>query len=119
MIFRVQDFFRTGETGFLHHPHVHLADGGNARQHVFLSFRIGLMQHAFITDADGPGLVRINPGDQHQFVFNFFLHAGQTVNVVQHRIFVIGGTGADYQNETVIRAGKNILDFFVSCGFYG
>ena len=119
MVFRVQDFFRTGETGFLHHPHVHLADGGNARQHVFLSFRIGLMQHAFITDADGPGFVRINPGDQHQFVFNFFLHAGQTVYIIQHSVFIVGGAGADYQDETVIFAGNNISDFFISCCFGG
>ena len=94
-------------------------DGGDARQHVFLAFRIGLMQHAFITDADGPGLVRVNPGDQHQFFFYFFLHAGQAVNVVQYRVLVVGGTGANHQDEAVIAAGNNLPDFFISCGFDG
>ena len=62
------------------------------------------MEHTFVAGADGPRLVRVDARDDEDLVCYSVLELAQTQDVVDHRVFVVGGAGADDQEETVVLA---------------
>ena len=115
--FRVEDFFRAGESRFADDAGVHFADGDNAGQHVFLAFRVGLMEHALVAYADGTRLVGIDAGNDEDSVGDFFLHGGQAMGIVDDGVFVVGRAGPDDEQEAVVFTGQDAADRLVALRF--
>ena len=93
----IEHLFRTGEAGFPDDPHMELADGDDAGQEILLLFRIRLVEHALVAHALGAGLVGIDPGNDEKLFADLTVHFRQAGHVFQHRVFPVGGTGADDQ----------------------
>ena len=92
-------FFGTGKACFLDDAGIEFTDGDDAAQHVFLSFRIGLMEHPFIADADGPRLAGVHPGNDEDLVFYLLLYLDQAVDVIEDGPFIVGRTRADDEQK--------------------
>ena len=114
MIFRIEDFFSTGEARFFNDMDMHAADGLDAFHHVFLALRIRLVKHAFVAFADGSRFVGVYAGHDEEAVFYFFRHFGKAAAVVQHRRLIVSRAGADNQEETIVLPSHNVSDFLVS-----
>lgn len=95
MVFRVEHLVGAGKARLLHGAHVQLADRDDALEHVRLLLGIRLVQHPFVADADGPRLVCIDARDDEDLVRDRILDLSETRDIVDHRVFVISGTGAD------------------------
>ena len=106
---RIENFLRTGQTGFFYHAHVHFADSDNTAQHILFTLGRRLVQHTLIAYADSTRLVGVQTRYDKNFVLHLFLQLGQTINIVQHSVLVIAGAGTDNQQKAVILACKNIL----------
>ena len=75
------------------------------------------MDDSLIAFTGGTGLVGINPGDQNQFVFYFFIDFCQAGRIIADRIFVICGTRAYNDQKFITFPGDDITDFLVSLCF--
>ena len=117
MIFRVQHFIRAGKARLGQRGHMQPTNGHQAAQHIRPAGGVALVQHSLVADARGAGLVGVDTGHDHNFVLHLFLQRAQPGNIIQHRIFPIGGTGADDQQQFVAFSRKNFTDFFIVFGF--
>ena len=104
VVFRIKDFLGAGKARLLDDVDVHAADGLNAQEHVFLAFRVGLVQHSLVPYANGTRLVRVHAGDDEQRVPHGLLHLGEARHVFQHGRLVVGGARADNQQKAVVLA---------------
>lgn len=111
---RIEDFFGAGEARFAHHAGIHLADGDDAAEHVFLSFRIRLVQHALVADTDGARLARVDARHDEDLIFDLFLHRNEAMDVVEYGFLVIGRTRADDEQEAVVLPSQDGSDFLVA-----
>ena len=100
--FRIEDFFSTGKARFADNAGIHFTDGDDAAQHVFLTFRVGLVEHAFIADADGTRFAGVDARNDENFILDLFLDFDQAMDIIEDSRFVIGRTGPDDEQETVI-----------------
>ena len=89
----IKHFVSGSQTCFGKRTQVHSANSQNTGQNVRLSFRVRLMQHAFIALACGARFVGINTGYQYHTFFYFFLQTGQAVGVFADRFLVVCRAG--------------------------
>ena len=92
------------------------ADGHQAAQHIRAAGGVALMQHSLVADARSAGLVGVNAGNDDNLILHFFLQGTQAGNIVQHRVFPVGGAGADDQQQLVAFSRKDLADFFIVFG---
>ena len=111
--FRIEDFFGTGKARFADDAGIHFTDGDDAAQHVFLAFRVGLVEHAFVADADSTRFAGIDARNDENFIFDLFLDFDQAVDIIEDGRFVIGRAGPDDEQETVVFPCQDVLDFFI------
>ena len=119
VIVGIQHLVGGGQAGVLQHVGVEAADGDDALQHVHILLGVGLVQEALVAVAGGPGLVGVDTGDQDQTVIDFLLQLRQTLAVIHHGVFPVGGAGADDQHHLVALAGENVGDLLVTGGLHG
>ena len=111
--FRIEDFFGAGKARFADDAGIHFTDGDDAAQHVLLAFRVRLMEHALIADADGTGFAGVDARDDKDFIFDLFLDLDQAMDIIEDSRFIVGRTGTDDEQEAVVLAGQDVLDFFI------
>lgn len=109
--FRIEDFFGAGKARFADDAGIHFTDGDDAAQHVFLAFRVRLMEHALIADADGTGFAGVDARDDKDFILDLFLDLDQAMNIVEDSRFIVSRAGPDDEQETAIFASQDVLDF--------
>ena len=90
------------------------AYGDDALEHIGLALGIGLMEHALVARAGRAGLVGIYPGDDVDLVGYLVLHLAQAGDIVDNAVLLIGGAGADDEQQTIVAAGEDILDLAVA-----
>ena len=71
------------------------------------------MKHALIADADGTGFAGVDARDDKDFIFDLFLDLDQAMDIVEDSRFIVGRTGTDDEQEAVVLAGQDVLDFFI------
>ena len=107
----IEHFLRTGEAGFPDDPHMELADGNDAGQHILFLFRIRLVEHALIAYALGAGLIGVNPGNNEELFADLMVHFREAGHIFQDSVFPVRRAGADEEQHTGILAGQDIGDF--------
>ena len=92
---------------------MHFADGDNAFVHVGAFLRVRLVEKTFIAFAGGARFVGVNPGDDDDAVFDFFLDGRQAGGVVHNGLFIVCGAGADDHQKFAAFAGEYVSDLGV------
>ena len=117
-VFRVEHFVRGGEPGFLDGPDVHFPHGDESGQKVGLFFRIRLVDDTLVAFPGGSWLVGVDPWDQDQLVLYLPADACQSGDIIADRVRVVGGAGADDDQEPVVLSGQHRSDFGIPGLFY-
>ena len=65
------------------------------------------MQHSLIAVAGGAGFVRIGTRNDDNFVLYALLNLPKSGDIVQNGVLPVCRTGADDEDQPVIRSGKN------------
>ena len=89
---------------------VHFAHGDQTGFQIRLPFRIRLMDNPFVAHPGGTGFVRVDAGNQDQFVLHFFLNSGQPCYIVQDSILVVCRTGTDDDQKFIGFSGEYLPD---------
>ena len=117
VVFRVEDLFGAGEAGLFNDVDVHAADGFDAFHHILIAFGVWLVEHAFVTFADGSWLIRVDSGHDEELVFHFVCDFRKAGAVVEDGRFVISRAGADDEEKSVVFARHDAFDDLVSFCF--
>ena len=117
VVFRIQHLIGAGQTGLLDHAHMELSGGDNASEHIRFFLRIRLMQQALIAVSGRPGLIGVDPGDDHNMILYLFLDIGKAPQIIHDTDFIVRGAGAYDQQELIAPAGKDLSDLRISLLF--
>src|SRR5699024_296110 len=116
-VFRIKHFLGSGESADFDGMQMKFPDSDQAFQKVWLFVRFRLMQHAFVSFSCCSWFVRIDPRDQNQFVFDFFVESGEPFYVFADCIFVICGAWSDDNKKFIGIPGEYILNLSISFFF--
>ena len=117
VVFRIEDLFSAGEAGLLDDMDVHAADGLDAFHHILIAFRVWLVEHAFVAFADGSRLIRVDSWHNEELVLHFVSDFRKACAVVEDGRLIVCRAGADDEEKSVVFAGHDVLDGFVSFCF--
>ena len=109
VVLRVEHLVSADEARFGHRTHMQLAHGDDAGKGVGLARGVGLMHQALVTLARGAWLVGVDARNDHDLVFDLFLHRDKAAHVIHHAVLVVGGARADNQHDTGVLARENAL----------
>ena len=118
VVFRVEDLFGAGEAGLFDDVDVHTADGFDAFHHVFIAFGVWLVEHAFVSFADGSRLIRVDSGYDEELVLHFICDFRKARAVVEDGRLIVCRAGTDDEEKSVVFAGHDVLDDLVSFCFH-
>ena len=117
-IFRVQHLISGGHAGLLDGAGVELAHMDKTLQHILALGGVGLVYHALVALAGGPGLVGVYSRNDDYLVLDLLLKPGKAAGVVHHGILVIRRARPDYQQELVGLPGEHVRYHSVAPGLY-
>lgn len=75
------------------------------------------MQHTLVSHTDGSRFVGINSRNHKNLICHLILYSTKTADVIDHRIFIVGGTRSDDQQKPVIFSLEDFTDLSVAILF--
>lgn len=118
MIFRVEHFVCAGKTCLLDSVLVELSNLDDTLEHIGFLFRVRLMKHTLVALACCARLACVNSRNDENFVLNFFLNLGKSVDIFKNRLRLVGRARTDDKNELVAFTLKDLFDFLISDFFF-
>ena len=117
-VFRIKHLIGSRKSGRLYRMHMHFTKRDQSMQKIRFFLGIRLMKNSLIAFSGCTRFVGIDPGNQNQFICNFFLHTCKTFNIFTDRFFIICGTWTDNNNKFVGFSGENFTDHSIPLSFY-
>ena len=118
MVLRIEHFVGARKACLREDAHVKPADRYQTAQHVGVTVRVWLVEHAFVSFAGGARLVGVDARNNSDDIFHLLLQLPEAGYIIQHCIFAIGGTRAYYKQQLIAAAAYDILDCLIVGLFY-